>query len=78
MDYNTNVSATQNNGITIVDPNPRDNKIIPSENLFIYVSLRIRPKNRSVLQVTDQGTSLDSTEGVVINFIGTQTDSNGN
>lgn len=70
--------GTNGNRITIVDPNPPNSEIIPTENLFIYASLRIRPKGRSVIQTSNNGTTTDSERGLTINFIGTQVDENGN
>jgi murein DD-endopeptidase MepM/ murein hydrolase activator NlpD len=66
------------NKIYVIDPNPKGSKIISSEDLFIYVSLKIRPKNRSVLETNGNNTSFSSQEGTIINFIGTQKDSNDN
>ena len=64
--------------ITIVDPNPSGSGIIPIEDLFIYVSLRIKPKSRSVLETTEEGVKNTNDSGIVLNLIGTKTDSSNN
>ena len=64
--------------ISIVDPNPRNSGIKPIEDLFIYVSLRIRPKSRSVIEITGEAVDNTKESGIVLNLIGTKTDPSGN
>lgn len=67
----------QNNGggrVFVVDPNPPNNEVVPSEDMFIYVKLSAYPKSRTTYN--GNGTSLLGVEDEV-NFISTKIKYNG-
>ena len=65
----SNEPKVEDNGfLKLVDPNPPGREVVPTEDLFIYVKLSARSKERC-------GTNGDETE---VNFIATKLDSNAN
>ena len=55
------------NKLIVVDPNPKDNELVPLENLTISVELETISKGRSIL--TTQGSIINNQGKAKVNFI---------
>jgi hypothetical protein len=78
----SNDAKVENLGyVKLVDPNPPGRDIPPTEDLFIYVSLKAYSKSRSVILNEGEDNSVtteNSVQNNEVNFIATKLDTNSN